>query len=221
MAATQIAATQIKDMYCFHALYVQELEKGNTDTTNHFLSYFRPRLKSFLRRNGVPIDSVEDLQQETLMRVLAALQVKGIRHPERLGGFVNAVCRNTLFELRRNASRYVELDDSMHELRDTGLNPDAILLEREAAALVRRVLSRLSSRSQKLLRGLLTEQKSKAEICEELGVSKGHLRLLLYRAKREFVNRMNKSELRHLQRYAIKQPSRNKDGSVQMAVLRC
>src|SRR5690242_11503399 len=178
-----MAATQIQDVYCFQALYVQELEEGNTDTTNHFLAYFRPRLKSFLRRNGVPTDSVEDLQQETLMRVLAALQAKGIRHPERLGGFVNAVCRNTLLELRRTAGRYVELDDSMHELPDTGLNPDAILLETEAAMLVRRVLSRLSPRSQKLLRSLLIEQKSKAEICEELGVSKGHLRLLLYRAK--------------------------------------
>jgi RNA polymerase sigma-70 factor (ECF subfamily) len=216
-----MAATKFQDMYCFHALYVQELEEGNTATTNHFLSYFRPRLKAFLRRNGVPADSVEDLQQETLMRVLAALQSKGIRHPERLGGFVNAVCRNALLESRRSVKRYVELDDSMHEQPDVGLNPDAILLETEAAALVWRVLSRLSSRSQKLLRGLLIEQKSKAETCEELGVSKGHLRLLLYRAKREFVNRMNKNELRHLQRYAIKPPSRNKDGSVQTTVLRC
>jgi RNA polymerase sigma-70 factor (ECF subfamily) len=215
-------ATQIQDMYCFHALYVQELEKGNTDTTNHFLSYFRPRLKSFLRRNGVPTDSVEDLQQETLMRVLAALQAKGIRHPERLGGFVNAVCRNALLESRRSVKRYVELDDSMHELPDTGLNPDAILLAAEANDLVWRVVSRLPPRDQKLLRALLVEQKSKADICEDLGVSRGHLRLLVHRAKCQFVNHMNKNELRQFQRYAIRPSSRKREhGSVQVTALKC
>ncbi|HEY2114830.1 MAG TPA: sigma-70 family RNA polymerase sigma factor [Candidatus Angelobacter sp.] len=203
-------ATQIPDTYFFHALYVQELEKGNTATTDHFVSYFRPRLRSFLRKRGVPTDSVEDIQQETFARVLAVLQSKGIRHPERLGGFVNAVCRNTLFESYRNTQRYVEIDDSIDEMANTGLNPVALLLKAEAAALVRRVLSRLSSRHQKLLHGLYIEQKSKDEICEQLGVSIGHLRLLLYRAKRQFVNRMNKNELRHFQRYMIEPSLRNK-----------
>jgi RNA polymerase sigma-70 factor, ECF subfamily len=191
-----MTTTQIQDRYCFHPLYIQELEKGDTATTNHFVSYFRPRLRSFLRKNGAPPDSVEDLQQETFVRVLAALQAKSIRHPERLGGFVNAVCRNALLELRRSGRRYVEIDDLMNELPNTGLNPDAILLGTEAATLVRRVLSRLSSRDQKLLCSLLIEQKSKAEICDELGISRGYLRLLLHRAKRQFANHIGKNELR-------------------------
>ena len=193
-----MATTQIQDAYCFHALYVQELEKGNVATTDHFVSYFRPRLRSLLRKNGISADSVEDLQQETFVRVLAALQGKGIRHPERFGGFVNAVCRNALFESCRSAKRYVEIGDSMYELPNTGPNADAMVLKTESAMLVRRVLSRLSSRDQRLLCGLLIEQKNKAEICEELGVSRGHLRLLLYRAKRRFVDHMSKNEQRHL-----------------------
>src|SRR5215471_7134423 len=43
----QMAAAQVWDKYCFHNHYVQELEKGNAAITDHFVSYFRPRLRSF------------------------------------------------------------------------------------------------------------------------------------------------------------------------------
>lgn len=167
---------------------------------NHFLAYFRPRLGAFLRKNGAPIDSVEDIQQETLLRVLAVLQSKGIRHPERLGSFVYGVCRNTLLELRRKTRRYVEFGDLMYELPCAGLNLDAILLKEEAAALIRRVFSRLSSLDQNLLRALLIEEKSKSEICDDLGVSRAYLRLLLYRAKRQFVSHMRTDEVRQFRK---------------------
>jgi len=204
-----MASTQIQDTYCFHALYVQELEKGNAATTDHFVSYFRPRLRSLLRKNGIPSDSVEDIQQETFVRVLAVLRAKGIRHPERLGGFVNAVCRNALFESYRSAKRYVEIGDSMYELPNAGPDADAMVLKTESAMLVRRVLSRLSFRDQRLLCSLLIEQRSKAEICEELGVSRGHLRLLLYRAKRRFVDHMSQDEQQHLRDGAKKRNRQN------------
>jgi RNA polymerase sigma-70 factor, ECF subfamily len=190
-----MASTQTQYPCSFHALYLQELERGDVATTNHFLSYFRPRLQSILRKNGVPTDSVEDLQQETLLRVLAVLQSKGIRDPERLGSFVYAVCRNTLLELYRKTRRYVAFDDSVDDLPCGELNPDAILVKTESATLVRRVLSRLSSRDQTVLSGLLIEEKSKAEICEELGVTRGHLRLLLHRAKRQFVSHIKTDEM--------------------------
>jgi RNA polymerase sigma factor (sigma-70 family) len=195
-----MATTQVWDTYCFHPLYVQELEKGDAATTNHFVSYFRPRLQSFLRKNGAPADSVEDLQQETFVRVLAALQSKGIRHPERLGGFVNAVCRNTLLELFRSTRRYIELDDSISELLNDGTDPNVGLLAAEDKGLVWRIVSRLSPRDQKLLQAVFVEQKSKAEICEELGVSRAHLRLLFHRAKHHFLDHMAKNERRHFQR---------------------
>src|SRR5262245_18637945 len=106
-----ITTYQIPDAYCFQPLDIEELKTGNAAATDHFVSYFRPRLCAFLRKNGAPPESVEDLQQETFVRVLAALQAKGIRHPERLGGFVNAVCRNALRESRRTAKRCVEIGD--------------------------------------------------------------------------------------------------------------
>jgi RNA polymerase sigma factor (sigma-70 family) len=193
-------ATQTRDTYSFHTRYVQELEKGNPAVANHFVAYFRPRLQSLLRKTGVPADFLEDLQQETFMRVLTALRTKSLRHPERLGSFVNAVCKNALFELFRSRKRHVEIDDTMlTDLPAKALPPEAIFLEKEASTLIGKVLSRLPPREQKLLRSLVFGEGSKAGICEELGVSRAHLRMLLYRAKRKFVSRMAGHELRHLQ----------------------
>jgi len=196
MATIQISTPQVPDTNCFHNIYIQELEKGNADVTSHFVSYFRPRLRSLLRKNGASADEMEDLQQETFVRVLTAVQsARRIHHPERFSGFVKAVCRNTLLERYRNHKRYTLLDN---EVPDTGVSPDVLLLKAEVDELVRRVLVRLPLRDQKLLRSLFMEQKSKDEICEELGVNKNHLRLLVHRAKRRFMERISKSEMQCL-----------------------
>jgi len=196
MATIQISTPQAPDTNCFHNIYIRELEKGNADVTSHFVSYFRPRLRSLLKKNGASADEMEDLQQETFARVLTAVKsARRIRHPERFSGFVKAVCKNTLLERYRNHKRYTLFDNVVHEVPDTGVSPDALLLKAEVDELVRRVLVRLPLRDQKLLRSLFMEQKSKEEICEELGVNKNHLRLLVHRAKRRFIERVSKSEM--------------------------
>ena len=42
---------------------------------------------------------IEDIRQETFLRVLVTLRRKhGLEHPERLGAFVNSVCNNVFLE---------------------------------------------------------------------------------------------------------------------------
>src|ERR1700722_8382893 len=77
--------------------YVNRLTQGDVETERHFTHYFGELLVIKLRSRLHSSQSVEDVRQETFLRVLRVLRNKGgIRNPERLGGFVNSVCENVL-----------------------------------------------------------------------------------------------------------------------------
>src|SRR6266700_3368498 len=82
--------------------YVSRLVAGDPDIERHFFNYFFALLGIKLRsrlRNHAQID---DIRQETLLRVLTALKKRNsLQSSAKLGAFVNAVCNNLLFELYR------------------------------------------------------------------------------------------------------------------------
>jgi RNA polymerase sigma-70 factor (ECF subfamily) len=57
----------------------------------------------------------------------------------------------------------------------------------EAAAAVRAVLEAMDAQSRLVLRAILLEERDREEICRELGVTAAYLRVLLHRAKKEFL----------------------------------
>jgi RNA polymerase sigma-70 factor (ECF subfamily) len=52
---------------------------------------------------------------------------------------------------------------------------------------VQRVLAKLPPKDRNILRAVFFEQRDKNEVCLELGVSREYLRVLLHRAKQQFV----------------------------------
>src|SRR5260370_30563936 len=83
--------------------YIADLREGVPEVADHFAHYFGDLLNLKLRSRLHCPFLVEDARQETLVRVLEALQVRGsLRNAERLGAFVNAVCNNVLLPVWRN-----------------------------------------------------------------------------------------------------------------------
>jgi RNA polymerase sigma-70 factor, ECF subfamily len=172
----------------FDAAYVERLRSGDSQTQKHFVVYFSEliRLKSGKRMHCA--SAVEDVRQETFARVLVALhKTNGLRRPERLGAFVNAVCNNVLREFCRGASRQTAVEDTeMMELADSS---DGILdhvVRREEEISVRHVIDELSDRDRRVLRAVFLEERDKDEVCRDFGVDRNYLRVLLCRAKRSF-----------------------------------
>ena len=172
----------------FDAIYLERLQRGDADTEQHFADYFGELIKLKLRSRLSPREAVEDVQQETFVRVLALVRADEVRDPGRLGALVNSVCNNVLLEYYRARGR---ADSSLEEVPEHSFisqetSGPGLLEVREAQQIVRKILSDLPERDRQLLRSVLLEERDKDEVCTELGLSREYLRVLVHRAKRSF-----------------------------------
>jgi RNA polymerase sigma-70 factor, ECF subfamily len=173
----------------FDAPYLERLQRGDAQTERHFAAYFGELLKIKLRSRLSSREALEDVRQETFVRVLALVRAKdGIRQPERLGALVNSVCNHVLQEHYRGTRRKDSpLDeDAERALADEGLSVAGLFEVDETERVVRRILGDLSERDRRLLQSVLLEERDKDEVCAEMGLTRDHLRVLVHRAKLSF-----------------------------------
>ena len=78
------------EFFSFDAAYLERLAAGDPATERHFSEYFSELILIKLRARQYTRNVIEDIRQETFLRVLQALRRKGIREPERIGAFVNS-----------------------------------------------------------------------------------------------------------------------------------
>src|SRR6185295_9001327 len=85
----------------FDAGYVGRLISFDAETERDFVAYFGELLAIKLRSRLRAPELIQDVTQETFLRVLRTLRQSGIESSEALGSFVNSVCTNVLFEVYR------------------------------------------------------------------------------------------------------------------------
>lgn len=177
-----------RDLPRFDADYLERLRKGDPDTEGHFVSYFGELLRIKLRSRLRSRQLVEDASQETFLRVFKTLRCgEGIRHPERLGAYVNAVCNNVLQEVYRAERRHPQVPDPAIPITDDDAPAvEDRMLVAERRALVRRVIDDLPERDRRLMRALFVEDRDKDDVCDEFAVGRDYLRVILHRAKLRF-----------------------------------
>jgi len=174
------------DFFAFDKTYVEKLRNGDPATEHHFFAYFGQFLRIKLRARTISSDRVEDLQQETFIRVITAVKKDGVHQPERFGAFVNAICRNVLMEHYRNTGKNQQMEDIHNEIPDKVLDLEGMMVSKQLAQHVRQILAGLPERDQGLLRAIFLEEKDKDAVCRAMGVDRDYLRVLLHRAKDKF-----------------------------------
>jgi RNA polymerase sigma-70 factor, ECF subfamily len=175
------------EFFTFDGAYVERLRAGDPWTEQHFVSYFEQLLRIKLRSRMLPSDQVKDLQQETFIRVFAALRKdRGVRQPERFGAFVNSICNNVLLEHYRSSGKNQPMEDAHMDIPDKVLDLEGLLVTKQSAEHVRRILDGLPKRDRELLRAIFLEDKEKDAVCRQLGVDREYLRVLVHRAKDKF-----------------------------------
>ena len=185
----------------FDALYLERLRSGDAATEQHFAGYFGELIQLKLRARLNARENIEDVRQETFVRVLALIRSEqGVRQPDRLGALVNSVCNNVLLEhYRRSNQRRESNIDDVDE--NTLVAPEAAaprLLEiKDTERVVQQTLRELPERDRRLLQSVFLDERDKDEVCAELGVSRDYLRVLVHRAKESFKSNLL-SHLREL-----------------------
>ncbi len=113
----------------FDAQYVDRLTEGDDAVERHFTTYFGEFLHIKLRRRGFTTQEIEDIRQETFLRVLQVLrQKRSLEHPERLGAFVNSVCNNIMLEFYKSRARHPTVEAEGTEPTDHTIYMDGSLL---------------------------------------------------------------------------------------------
>jgi RNA polymerase sigma-70 factor (ECF subfamily) len=170
----------------FDSSYLERLASGDRATQDHFIEYFGVLLNLKLRNRLRSAQLIEDVRQETLLRVLKVVRSRGIEQPERLGAFVHAVCRNVLLEQLRMEGRHAPLADDGPEPADARVDIEKPIHQEEMRAAIETVLDALPAKDRAILRMLFLKETPKEEICRLLAVDQDYLRVLLHRAKSRF-----------------------------------
>jgi RNA polymerase sigma-70 factor, ECF subfamily len=177
------------EFFAFDAPYLEKLRSGDAQTEEHFVSYFSELISLKLRSRLNSREALEDVRQETFVRVLKLLRSEnGLRQADRLGAFVNSVCNHVLFEYYRARNRGESTFEDEAETVFVTRDPDALsqLEAKDTQRIVRQILNELSERDRSLLRSVLLEDRDKDEVCRELGISREYMRVLIHRAKQSF-----------------------------------
>jgi len=178
---------EVLELFAFDEAYVGRLREGDPSTEGHFVEYFSKLIQIKLRARFLAAEVVDDLKQETFVRVIRSLRSEGgIREANRLGPFVNSVCNNVLLEYYRSGLKNVPLDANHLELPDKVLNLENLAILQETQQAVQNLLLQLPDRDQAILRAIFLDELSKDEVCKKFDVGRDYLRVLLHRAKEKF-----------------------------------
>jgi len=178
-------------LYAFDKHYLEQLRHGDVPTAEHFADYFGRFLRLAPDYRSDAKSAIEDIRQETFLRVWVALRKDdGIRRPERFGAFVTSVCKNVRREHQRKTFKEDQAeDDAAANLRDRAIGAAEIVAAHELRRQVGRVLAELPAKPREVIRRVLIEECDKDEVCRALGINRQYLRVLLFRAKRQFRKR--------------------------------
>lgn len=169
----------------FDAAYLEKLAAGDPEVEQHFAQYFGELLLIVLRARQFRRDTINDIRQETLLRVLKAVRANEIRDPRCFRGYVHSVCKNVIREFGRSDWRTSVGADDCPEPADERVDSERELVTRERQSMVRSVIAEMPVQERRLLSAVLAE-KSSAEICREFGVDANYLRVKMHRAREKF-----------------------------------
>lgn len=177
----------------FNQEYVEQLAAGDAEIERHFVDYFSELLLLKLRRHLGSHHAIEDVRQETFLRVLRVLRNRGLQSPEKLGAFVHGVCNNVLSEYYRSGERLSPLPEHGYDAPAALPTPEAEMESTERKQRVRRVLNEMPPKDREILRLLFLEEQEKDEVCRIFHVDRNYLRVLLHRAKGRFRKQLPKT----------------------------
>ncbi len=171
------------------ALLASAISQGDKKAETVLCEEFYEGTLYLLERKTRDLALAQDLCQEAFWKLLQRLRLGPLEEPDNIVGYLYTIATNLYYEeYRKTKRRKTFTDQALIELvADKWDNQYRQLIKERKGEGVRRVITLMSnSRDRKLLYALFIEEKDKAEVCAELGLSSRHFDRVLYRAKERF-----------------------------------
>ncbi len=146
---------------------------------------FTERLRFFASRRLNDAAAAEDIAQETLRRVLAAIRANRVDNIEALPGFVFQTARNLCMHWVRSTAREKSAFARLERESAAGSeSPDALanLVSAERAHAVRRAIDRLALEDRRLLAMIYYDGLDTDKIAARLDINRSTVRVRKHRA---------------------------------------
>ena len=181
--------------FSFDEDYIRKLAAGDRAVEDHFTAHFGTLLRIKLRTKLRSHQMIEDIKQDTFLRVLKSIRREGRLHsPERLGGFVNSVCNNVMMEHFRASNRHQQMPEDAPEVVDEEADPTRNLVSEERKRMVGQILDLLPAKDRELLCMTYLEERDKDFVCKKMNVKPEYYRVLIHRAKARFRDALGSSD---------------------------
>lgn len=168
---------------------VARLGAGETGAEAELIATYGRPVALLLARHTRSREEAEDLYQETFRLALVKLRAGELREADRLPGFLARLARNLAIEHYRKAGRRQTEPDSetVDRVAGTASSPLVEILDREHAALIRRLIRELgTARDREILLRFYIQEEDKETIAADLGLSSLQFNRVLHRARRRY-----------------------------------
>jgi len=163
---------------------VDEIRNGVSAAEATLYEKYAPRVFYLALSEMRSRENAEDVRAETFLRVLQAIRAERLRSPEALASFILNTARNVIREHFRQERRTEQIEAD--EIEKGKYAEEPAFLDEDVKSAIEKVVQRLKPREQVFLRMYYYEEKSKAEIAQELGIKEDRLRLIKSRALKSF-----------------------------------
>ncbi len=167
---------------------VDELLARDPRGAERLNAWFRPRLLLFFQARTGDRALAEDVAQEVLIAVIAAVQAGQLRDPDSLAGFVFGVARNQLASARRRIVRARE--EPLDAAEALALDPVDIVAADERERL-HRAIDELDPVDRQILRLTLAGGDGLAAVAQALGLTHDAVRQRKSRAVKRLAASLN------------------------------
>lgn len=164
----------------------ERIRAGDKAAEAEFVRQYERGVRALVRRHTRPREPmVDDFVQEVLYHVLQKLRAGEVRDSAALPAYLRAtILYTTTAEYRKRASHGERVATEMLDAVASAADPSEQLRSEQVAAEVRTLLAELPvARDRALLIGFYIEERSKEEVCAELGIQPDHFRRVVFRAR--------------------------------------
>lgn len=174
--------TMKNDDWGHEAAIAEAVHKGSREAEARLAERLRPGLLLMLRRRLRDAARAEDLTQEVLVALIRNLREGRLREPQRLVSYAWGIAANLARQERHSPAGESISEETLADLPHPAPGPEALLLEAERWAQVRRALASLLPRDREILRGFYWGGREKAELCERFELTSAQFDVVKSRA---------------------------------------